>query len=94
MKVIVYNSITDREEILESSSKSLLFNTESDFEEFDDWCNEHLEENGFYELDAGYTNEDSEAFLIDVPDDEEGWESNFDEMVLKLKDYLNINQHQ
>ena len=96
--IAVYNSLKEHKVNIDCNLNP---DIDEDFELFDNWCQENLEENGFYELDTWYGGDEdifqgnsidgeySETdFLIMIEDDEKGWKKNFNVVVKKIKKFL------
>ncbi len=82
----IYNSLTDHTVKLKTKLKT---DNEDDFERLDDWCNDNLIENGFYELE-----EWGKDYIIQIDDDAEenpDWMVNFNNAVEKVKAFLYEN---
>jgi len=78
-EMIIDNSLTDYSETIEFN------NSNFDKENFYDWVEENLAENGVYEFDGEIADD---VYLIQIPDDEPDWKGNFNEIVKKVKKYL------
>ncbi len=74
----IYNSLTEHV----VSIDKLDANNDEHFDTLSDWCDENLEENGFYELDVF-----DDRFIIQIDDDNEDWLENFNIVVEKVKSH-------
>lgn len=73
----IYNSLTEH---LVSLPTAL--DVERDFDRLAEWCDDHLVEHGYYELDSF-----EEDFLIQIDDDNDDWLVNFQAVVAKVKTF-------
>lgn len=86
----IYNSITEKVVSIDAP----MFDTNNDehFETLSDWCDDNLQDNGFYELEIyspGLDEDDEDnRFLIQIDDDNEDWLDNFKIVVEKVNLFL------
>ena len=84
-KIFIYNSLVEHSEIFEMSISVDEFKNEQ--ESFDEYLNNNFncDDDGFYEYDGFIGNN---VYQVQIDDEDDDWESRFDNHVIKIKEYF------